>query len=269
MNNSTNDSSHIVRAYDKELGEIDVMIAKMGGHCETILENALLSLRRRDPDLAEKTILLDDKINKLDLEIEEKAIRVIALRQPMAQDLRQLLGAIRISTDLERIGDLGKNLAKRAITVSEEKHPKPIKKDLKRMGKLVRRQLGDILDAYAQRDAEKALEVWVGDEDVDDMYTSIFRELLTYMMEDPRNISLCTHLLFGARNLERIGDHTTHIARNVHFLVTGETIEGNRPKSDDTSGIHVSPKDSPKDSVQDSVEEKPKYPPRPPAEGEL
>jgi phosphate transport system protein len=241
MNNSTTDHNHIVRAYDKELVKIDTMIATMGGYCEMVLTDALLSLRQRNPDLAEATILIDDKINLLDLEIEEKAIRMIALRQPMAQDLRQLLGAIRISTDLERIGDLGKNLAKRAITVSEDKHPKPIRKDLKRMGKLVRRQLGDALDAYARRDAEKALEVWEGDEEVDDMYTSIFRELLTYMMEDPRNITLCTHLLFGARNLERIGDHTTHIARNVHFLVTGETIGKKRPKSDDTSGIQVTP----------------------------
>ena len=239
MNNNRTDHSHIVRAYDKELVEIDSMIATMGGYCETVLSDALLSLRQRNPDLAEDTILLDEKINQLDIDIEESAIRMIALRQPMAQDLRQLLGAIRIATDLERIGDLGKNLAKRAITVSQEKHPKPIRKDLKRMGKLVRRQLKDALDAYVQRDAQKALEVWEGDEEVDDMYTSIFRELLTYMMEDPRNITLCTHLLFGARNLERIGDHTTHIAQNVYFLVEGEKIGKKRPKSDDTSAIQV------------------------------
>ena len=243
MNNNTTDHNHIVRAYDKELVEIDRKIATMGGLCETVLSDALLSLRQRNPDLAEETILLDDQINQLELQIEENAIRMIALRQPMAQDLRQLRGAIRVATDLERIGDLGKNLAKRSITVAEEKHPKPIRKDLKRMGKLVRRQLKDALDAYAQRDAEKALVVWKGDEEVDDMYTSIFRELLTYMMEDPRNITLCTHLLFGARNLERIGDHTTHIARNVHFLVTGETMEGKRPKNDDTSWIQLSPKE--------------------------
>ena len=254
MNNNTTDHDHIVRAYDTELTEIDAMIATMGGYCETVLNDALLSLRQRNPDLAEETILLDEKINQLDLDIEENAIRMIALRQPMAQDLRQLLGAIRISADLERIGDLGKNLAKRAITVSEEKHPKPIRKDLKRMGKLVRRQLSNALDAYANRDAEKALEVWVGDEEVDDMYTSIFRELLTYMMEDPRNITLCTHLLFGARNLERIGDHTTHIARNVHFLVTGETIGKKRPKSDDTSAIQVAPTAADAGGVQGTKE---------------
>ena len=241
MMNRTTDHNHIVKSFDKELMEIDTMIARMGGHCETILSDALLALRQRNPDLADEAILIDIKINQLDLDIEESAIRMIALRQPMAQDLRLLLGAIRIGTDLERICDLGKNLAKRAITIAEEKHPKPIRKNLKRMGKLVRHQLKHALDAYAQRDAVKALEVWEGDEEVDDMYTSIFRELLTYMMEDPRNITLCTHLLFGARNLERIGDHTTHIARNVHFLVTGETIAKKRPKSDNTSSIHMTP----------------------------
>lgn len=265
MSNSTTGHGHIVRAYDKELAQIDTMISTMGGYCETVLTDALLSLRQRNPDLAEETILIDEKINLLDLEIEENAIRMIALRQPMAQDLRQLLGAIRISTDLERIGDLGKNLAKRAITVSEEKHPKPIRKDLKRMGKLVKRQLSDALDAYARRDAAMALEVWEGDEEVDDMYTSIFRELLTYMMEDPRNISLCTHLLFGARNLERIGDHTTHIARNVHFLVTGEAIGKKRPKGDETSEIQVIPEKleapaAPEVSTAPQPEQSPKDP---------
>ncbi len=201
MNNNTTTHDHIVRSYDKELSEIDAMIATMGGYCETVLGDALTSMRQRNPDLAEETILVDEKVNKLNLDIEENAIRMIALRQPMAQDLRQLIGAIRIASDLERIGDLGKNIARRAITIAEEKHPKPIRKDLKRMGKLVRRQLKHALDAFTQRDAVKALEVWEGDEEVDDMYTSIFQELLTYMMEDPRNITLCTHLLFGARNV--------------------------------------------------------------------
>ena len=241
MNNNTTDHDHIVRSYDRELGQIDLMIATMGGYCENVLGDALLAMRQRNPDLAEETILVDEKINRLNLDIEERAIRMIALRQPMAQDLRQLIGAIRIASDLERIGDLGKNIARRAITVAEEKHPKPIRKDLKRMGKLVRRQLKGVLDAYAQRDAAKALEVWERDEEVDDMYTSLFRELLTYMMEDPRNITLCTHLLFGARNLERIGDHTTHIARNVHFLVTGEAISQKRTKRDNTTNIQVTP----------------------------
>ncbi len=239
--NTPDSSNHIVKSYDRELMQIDDMISTMGGYCETVLTNSLTALRQRDPDLAEETILIDRKINRLDKEIEESAIRMIALRQPMARDLRQLIGAIRIASDLERIGDLGKNIARRAITVAEEKHPKPIRRNLKRMGKLVRRQLGDVLEAYAHKDAAKALEVWNGDEDVDDMYTSIFRELLTYMMEDPRNITLCTHLLFGARNLERIGDHTTHIARNVRFLVTGEDITERRPKGDNTSMIQISP----------------------------
>lgn len=234
-----NNNSHIVRTFDEELKEIDRMIATMGGYCENILSQSLVALRKRDPELAEDVILLDEKINILEKQIEEQAMRMIALRQPMAQDLRQLIGAMRIATDLERIGDMGKNIARRAITIAEEKHPKPIKKYLKRMGKLVSTQLSDALDAYSQRDADKAIAVWSGDEDVDAMYTSIFRELLTYMMEDPRYISLCTHLLFGARNLERVGDHTTHIARNVHFLITGDVMHENRPKSDDTSDIQV------------------------------
>jgi phosphate transport system protein len=234
---------HIVRAFDTELAEVDKMIATMGGICERVLNDSLTSLRQRDPELAEETILLDADINSLDRKVEDMIISMIAMRQPMAQDLRQLIGAMRIASDLERIGDLGKNIASRAITVAEEKHPKPVRKNLKRMGKLVGRQLTDVLDAYAQRDAGKALDVWHSDEEVDDMYSSLFRELLTYMMEDPRNISLCTHLLFGARNLERIGDHTTQIARSIQFLVTGETINSPRPKGDPTAAIQVAPED--------------------------
>lgn len=223
---------HIVSGFDKDLVTLDSRIARMGGICEQMLANSLTALRSRDPELGEETILADKEINALDREIEDAAIQIIALRQPMAQDLRQVIGALRIASELERIGDLAKNIASRAVTLADEKQPKPIRKSLKRMGKLVSSQLTTVLDAYAQRDASRALDVWQRDEEVDSVYSSMFRELVTYMMEDPRTIGLCAHMLFGARNLERIGDHTTNIAENLFFLMTGEQIEDARSKAD-------------------------------------
>lgn len=216
---------HIVSGFDKDLRELDSKIARMGGIGERMLANSLTALRRRDPELGEETILADKEINDLEREIEDAAIQLIALRQPMAQDLRQVIGALRIASELERIGDLSKNIATRAVMLADERQPKPIRKSLKRMGKLVSSQLNSILDAYAHRNGEAALDVWQRDEEVDAMYSSMFRELVTYMMEDPRNIGLCAHMLFGARNLERIGDHTTNIAENLYFLVSGEQID--------------------------------------------
>lgn len=235
---------HIVSGFDKDLMELDSKIARMGGIAEQMLANALKAMRRRDPELGEETIVTDDEINALEREVEDAAIQIIALRQPMAQDLRQVIGALRIASELERIGDLSKNIARRAVTLSGEKHPKPIRKSLKRMGKLVSSQLNATLDAYAQRDSELAYDVWQRDEEVDAMYSSMFRELVTYMMEDPRTISLCAHMLFGARNLERIGDHTTNIVENLYFLVTGDVLEENRPKGEHTSSMSVDPAQS-------------------------
>lgn len=221
---------HIVSGFDKDLKQLDSKIARMGGICEQMLRNSLTALRSRDPELAEETILVDKEINDLDREIEDAAINLIALRQPMAQDLRQVIGALRIASELERIGDLAKNIASRAIMLADEKQPKPIRKSLKRMGKLVSSQLHAVLDAYARRNAESALDVWQRDEEVDAVYSSMFRELVTYMMEDPRTIGLCAHMLFGARNLERIGDHATNIAENLFFMVSGEQIEESRSR---------------------------------------
>ncbi len=226
---------HIVRSYEEELSLLNNKIAKMGGLAEQVVGQSIEALERRDPDLAETTIKQDEIIDALEHEIEEQAIIMIARRQPMAYDLRQVMAALRISSDLERIGDLGKNIAKRAVAVMSEQQPKQLVLGLKHMGELALSQLKDVLDAFIERDSDRALKVWYKDEEIDAMYNSLFRELLTYMMEDPRNICLCTHFLFGAKNIERIGDHATNIAENVYYLVNGRAITDQRPKGDLTS----------------------------------
>lgn len=235
---------HIVKSYEEELAGLDNKIATMGGLAEQLLGQAIDALEMRDPKLAETTIHNDERIDTLEREVEEQAIAMIARRQPMALDLRQIMTAIRISSDLERIGDLGKNIAKRALAVAGESRPKPLMLGLNHMGELALAQLKDVLDAYIARDADKAMRVWYRDEEIDAMYNSLFRELLTYMMEDPRNIGLCTHLLFGAKNIERIGDHATNIAETVHYLVHGKSIADERPKGDVTSTTTVPVPDS-------------------------
>jgi phosphate transport system protein len=166
---------------------------------------------------------------------------MIAKRQPMANDLRHIMTVLKIAGDLERVGDLAKNMAKRAIALSNESHPRPLMNGIKHMTELARRQLQEVLDALGRSSADGALAVWRSDERLDELYNSVFRELLTYMMEDPRNIGLCTHLLFAAKNLERIGDHTTNIAENIVYLVTGQTIQDKRPKGEDTSRLLINP----------------------------
>jgi phosphate transport system protein len=228
-------SEHTVRSYEEELALLNNKIAKMGGLAEKVLGQSFDALDRRDPDLAANTIGEDEEIDQLQREIEEQAVVMIARRQPMAYDLRQIMAALRISSDLERIGDLGKNIAKRAVAVVTEQQPKQLMMGLRHMGELSLNQLKEVLDAFIERDAERALNVWYKDEEVDAMYNSLFRELLTYMMEDPRNIGLCTHLLFGAKNIERVGDHATNIAETVYYLVHGRPIMDQRPKGDTTS----------------------------------
>ncbi len=230
---------HIVSSYQEELTSLKNQITKMGGIAEELLAHSFDALEKRDPELAAATIKDDSQIDALERDIEEQAIIMIARRQPVALDLRQIMAAIRISADLERIGDLGKNIAKRALAVADEHRPKHLMLGLRHMGELSLEQLKDVLDAYIERDADKAQRVWQRDEEIDSMYNSIFRELLTYMMEDPRNIGLCTHLLFGAKNIERVGDHATNIAETVYFLVHGETLPDERPKSDTTSSTAV------------------------------
>jgi phosphate transport system protein len=233
---------HIVRSYEEELSLLNNKIAKMGGLAEQVLGQSIEALERRDPELAAATINEDEAIDALEREIEEQTVAMIARRQPMAYDLRQIMAALRIANDLERIGDLGKNIAKRAVAVVTEQQPKQLMLGLKHMGELALGQLKDVLDAFIERDADRALKVWYKDEEIDAMYNSLFRELL--MMEDPRNIGLCTHLLFGAKNIERIGDHATNIAENVYYLVHGTAITDQRPKGDTTSTTPVALKRS-------------------------
>lgn len=231
-------SNHIVKAYDEELSQLKTMLAQMGGLVEQQLDDAIDSLTRRDTALADRVIQNDERVDVLEHQIEEKAILTIAKRQPVARDLREIMVAIRVASDLERIGDLAKNTAKRTHAMSDQL-PRKLMAGVTRMGRLAQVELKNILDAYSRSDSELAMEVWRSDEELDALYNSIFRELLTYMMEDPRNISLCTHLLFGAKNMERIGDHATNIAENIHYLVHGKPLGEGRPKKDVTAAMRV------------------------------
>jgi phosphate transport system protein len=227
-------TEHTVKSYDDELQRLKTTIAQMGGLAEEQLANAMDALSRRDTALADRVIAADIRIDELEDSIEDRAVIVIAKRQPMANDLREIMVAVRVASDLERIGDLAKNLAKRTLAIPETQ-PRKVISGLARMSVLAQEQLQRVLDAYARSDANLALEVWRADEEIDALYNSVFRELLTYMMEDPRTIGACTHLLFGAKNLERIGDHTTNIAENIYFQIHGRQIPEERQKKDLTS----------------------------------
>ncbi len=233
-------SEHIVTRYDDELKDVQRRIAEMGGMAERLVDMSVRALTRLDTTMANSVIADDRRLDEVQRECEELAIMIIARRQPMALDLREIIGSMRISNDLERIGDLAKNIAKRVLALEGQFQSKRFMTGVEHMAELSLAQLKDVLDAYAARDVNQAFEVWRRDADIDSMYTSLFRELLTYMMEDPRNISLCTHLLFCAKNIERIGDHTTNIAETVHYVVTGESLTQDRPKQDDSSVTSVS-----------------------------
>jgi phosphate transport system protein len=226
-------SDHTVRAYDDELMEIGRKITEMGGIAETMLANAIQSLVKGDTELAQRVIATDPKLDILEREIEEQAILTIARRQPMAIDLRALVSAIRIASDLERIGDLAKNVSKRVVAIDGQFAPQKIVGGVIHISDLALDRLHRVLDAYAHRDVDAAMAVWNQDEEIDQLYNSLFRELLTYMMEDPRNIGFCAHLLFSAKNIERIGDHATNIAETIKYLVTGETVVTDRPRAAD------------------------------------
>ncbi|MBV9067018.1 MAG: phosphate signaling complex protein PhoU [Methylobacteriaceae bacterium] len=223
-------SDHTVRSYDRELEALGRRIAEMGGLCEKMLSDAMDALANLDIDLARRVVASDPRLDTLQRDVEESAILTIARRQPMAIDLRECIAAIRISGDLERVGDLAKNIAKRTTKIAAEARLPRAIIGLKSMHDVAATQLKDVLDAYAQRDVERAREVWSSDAELDALEDSVFRDLLTFMMEDPRNISFCTHLLFCSKNIERIGDHTTNIAETVVFLVTGESLPVERPK---------------------------------------
>ena len=226
-------AEHIIKSYDQELQRLDNTIAEMGGMAESQLAAAIDAVAKRDSDLATEVIENDAKVDELEHEVEGLVVRLLALRQPMARDLRQIVAALKTATDLERICDHAANVAKRSIVLNQTAPVKPVYA-LPRMGTLCQGMVKDMLDAYVERDADKALAVWLRDEELDEMYTSLFRELLTYMIEDARNITSCTHLLFMAKNLERIGDHTTNIAETLYFLVHGKPLAQIRPKRDRT-----------------------------------
>jgi phosphate transport system protein len=223
-------NEHIVKAFGDELNQLSADVARMGGLAEAQVADAVDSVARRDVSLAEAVIARDEKLDVLQREIERKAIRMIALRQPVAADLRRAVAAMKLAHSLERTGDLARNIAKRAIVISESDPLTPLTRSIERMGKLVGERMKTVLDAYTSSDLERALQVWRQDEEVDEHYNSLFRELLTYMMADPRMISPCAHLLFVGKNLERIGDHATNLAEIIHYQITGEDMDAERPK---------------------------------------
>ena len=230
---------HTVKSYDRELDTLERRIAEMGGIAEKMVIDAMDALANADAALAQQVIATDPRLDTLQREIEDLAVMTIALRQPVAVDLRELIGAIRVTGDLERIGDLAKNIAKRAVKISgEARLPRAIV-GIKHMNEVATELLKDVLDAYAQRDVERARDVWARDVDLDALEDSVFRDLLTHMMEDPRNISFCAHLLFCSKNIERIGDHATNIAETVIYVTTGETLPAERPHGREDVGYDL------------------------------
>lgn len=232
---------HTVTAYDDELRWLSRRLSEMGGIAEGMVADSLTALINADTGLAQRVISEDLLLDQGEREIYDKAVLVIAKRQPMASDLREIIGSIRIASDLERVGDLGKNIAKRVISIHTMPQPKKLVRGLEHLSELALTQLKEVLDAFSSHSAEQANSIRERDEEIDAIYTSLFRELLTYMMEDPRNISACTHLLFCAKNIERIGDHATNIAETVFYVATGEQMTAERPKDDDSANVVADP----------------------------
>jgi phosphate transport system protein len=222
---------HTVKSFDEQLRRLNEIILRMGGLAEAALSSSMQAVTKRDVDLAAEIVRDDAKIDELNREVDELAVRLLALRQPMANDLREIVAALRISADIERIGDYAANIAKRAIAMSEMRPSRSLP-GISRMGRLAQRLIKEVLDAYAEKNPEKAVAVWARDEEIDDAYNSLFRETLTYMMEDARAITPSTHLLFIAKNIERIGDHATNVAETIYFMVKGKPLTESRPKGD-------------------------------------
>ncbi len=223
-------AEHTLKRFDEELEQLSATISEMGGLAESQLAQALVALRERDTESAERVIAGDARIDALDIAVQEQTVKLLALRQPMAVDLRVILSSIKIAAALERIADYAKNTAKRSIVLAQGTPPVSAVNGIDRLGRLVRTALKDVLDAFAHGDVVKAHDVWERDEEIDQVYTGLFREMLTYMMEDPRTITACTHLLFMAKNIERAGDHVTNIAELVSFRKTGHGFDEERPK---------------------------------------
>jgi phosphate transport system protein len=228
---------HTIASYDAELETLDELVGDMAHRAEASLVDASKALFAGDVELAQRVISADAAIDLLQHNIEEKVIAIIATRQPVAIDLREIVSTIRIASDLERIGDLAKNVAKRVIAMGEQPASVKVASSLSPLAARVRDQLENVSAAYRRRDDAAALEVWRSDGAIDTLHTSLFRELLTYMMEDPRSIGFCAHLLFCAKNLERIGDHATNIAETTHYMITGNMLSAERPKADESSGV--------------------------------
>jgi phosphate transport system protein len=226
-------NEHIVKSYEDELNSLAAECVRMGGLCEAQVADAVQGVVKRNQELAASVVVRDDKLDEAERDIERKTIRLIALRQPVADDLRRAVAAMKVANNLERCGDLAKNIAKRTLVIIESDPLTPLTRSIERMGKLVLGRLSSVLDAYSRSDLERALAVWSQDDEVDEHYNSLFRELLTYMMGDPRTITACAHMLFVAKNLERIGDHATNIAEIVHYEITGAEMVGGRPKTDE------------------------------------
>lgn len=232
-------TEHIMKAFDSDLQGLTRMISEMGGFAEKQVVDSIGALSAYDLALAQRVIADDAKIDALQHEIEQRAIMTLARRQPMARDLREIIAALRISNDLERIGDLAKNIAKRVNALASGFHLPQITRGIEHMTNLVLTQLKKVLDSYAQRDSTEAMLVWRSDEQIDAVNNSLFRELLTYMLEQPRNIGVCIHLVFCAKNIERMGDHATNIAETVYYMIEGKVIADQRPKGDTTSETRI------------------------------
>jgi phosphate transport system protein len=229
MEGAMNDSAHIVKSYANDLSRLHGLLSEMGGLVEEQVQQACQAVLEGDADAATRAVELDPKVDRLETEVEQFVIRLLALRQPMAQDLRHIVAALKITGDIERIGDLAKNIAKRGLVLQQHTLPFALA-GFANMARMVQQNLKSVIDAAETSDAGRALEVWRSDEGIDDLHTALFRELLTYMIEDPRNITACAHLLFIAKNLERVGDHATNIAETIYYAARGEALTEARPK---------------------------------------
>ncbi len=224
-------TGHTVKAFDEDLGELRAFVSEMGGRAEAAINEAVAALIQRNVDAASKVVANDKRIDEIEAEVERLVIRLIALRAPMADDLREVLAALKIAGVIERIGDYAKNIAKRVPVLAEEGRSEAGTL-LAAMGKAVEAMVHDVLDAFAARDPQAAAEVWARDKTIDDFYNSLFRTLLTHMMENPHSITAATHLLFIGKNLERIGDHATNIAEMIYYASTGQQL-GERTRGAD------------------------------------
>lgn len=236
------EAQHIVKSFDAELRRLRGLLTEMGGLVESQVALATQALVSNDAVVATRAVELDPAVDALERQVEQLVIQMLALRQPMAADLRQVVAALKITSALERIGDYAKNAARRSIVLGQFRLPFSLT-GLVNMSRLVQENLKTVIDAIGENDSTNAVQVWRSDEAIDDLYNSIFRELVTYMMEDARNITPCTHLLFIAKNLERMGDHATNIAEMVHYAVTGENLTAERPKGDASAYAVIRPRE--------------------------